>query len=359
MALALALGRRGLGQTAPNPAVGAVLVHSDDNVIVGRGWTQPGGRPHAETEAITRAGSGARGTTLYVTLEPCSHHGKTPPCADTIIAAGIRRVVSAIEDPNPEVAGKGHAMLRAAGISVAVGIGAEEATRAHAGHISRMRSGRPHVTLKLAISADEKVALAGRRPVTITGEAARDRVHLMRAESDAIMIGIGTARADDPQLNCRLPGMAKRSPVRVILDTRLRLPPTSAVVATAGAVPTWVIAGKEAPRAAATALRDAGVKVFECKIHDDRLDLADVMTLLGSQGVTRLLVEAGPTLTAALIDADLLDEVALFRSRRVIGGDGIPAIEDLPLSALTGSPRLRSRGIELIGDDAIETFERA
>ena len=188
MALALALGRRGLGQTAPNPAVGAVLVRNDDNVVVGRGWTQPSGRPHAETEAIRRAGSAARGATLYVTLEPCSHHGKTPPCADAIIASGISRVVSAIEDPNPEVAGKGHAMLSAAGISVVVGVGAEEATRAHAGHISRMRLGRPHVTLKLAISADEKVALVGRRPVAITGVAARDRVHLMRAENDAQLV---------------------------------------------------------------------------------------------------------------------------------------------------------------------------
>jgi diaminohydroxyphosphoribosylaminopyrimidine deaminase / 5-amino-6-(5-phosphoribosylamino)uracil reductase len=358
MALALALGGRGLGLTAPNPAVGAVLVRRDD-VIVGRGWTQPGGRPHAETEAIRRAGSAARGATLYVTLEPCSHHGKTPPCADAIIASGIRRVVSAIEDPNPAVAGKGHAMLRAAGIAVDVGVGAEEATRAHVGHISRMRSGRPHITLKLAISADERVALAGRRPVAITGEAARDRVHLMRAESDAIMIGIGTARADDPQLTCRLPGMAKRSPVRIVLDTRLRLSPTSAVVATAGAVPTWVVAGVEAPRAAATTLRDAGVKIMECRAQDDRLDLAQIMILLGSQGITRLLVEGGPTLAATLIDADLLDEVTLLRSRRVIGPDGIPALEGLPLSALTGSPRLRSRGIELIGDDTIETFERA
>jgi diaminohydroxyphosphoribosylaminopyrimidine deaminase / 5-amino-6-(5-phosphoribosylamino)uracil reductase len=359
MALALALGHRGLGRTAPNPAVGAVLVRSESSVIVGRGWTQPGGRPHAETEAIRRAGSAARGATLYVTLEPCSHHGKTPPCADAIIAAGISRVVSALEDPNPEVAGKGHGLLRAAGIAVEVGVGAEDAARAHAGHISRMRSGRPHITLKLAISADEKVALAGRRPVMITGEAARDRVHLMRAENDAIMIGIGTARSDNPQLTCRLPGMAKRSPVRVVLDTHLRLPPRSAVVATTGAVPTWVIAGQGAPQDAATTLRKSGVEVFERKAHEDRLDLANVMILLAEQGITRVLVEGGPTLAAALIDADLVDEAVLFRSRRIIGPDGIPALEGERLSALTQSQRLQSRGIELIGDDAIETFERA
>src|SRR5580698_227519 len=191
MELALFLGRRGLGHTWPNPAVGAVIVK--DGVIVGRGWTQAGGRPHAEVEALRRAGETARGATLYVTLEPCSHHGKTPPCADAVIAAGIARVVSALEDPNPEVAGKGYARLRAAGIAVDVGIGADAARRDHAGHIRRMHDGRPHVMLKLAISADGKAAPAGGKPIAITGEAVRERVHLMRARSDAIMIGIGTA----------------------------------------------------------------------------------------------------------------------------------------------------------------------
>src|SRR5579871_2904689 len=219
MSLALTLGRRGLGNTWPNPAVGAVVVRRDGNepVVVGRGWTQPGGRPHAETEALRRAGAAARGATLYATLEPCSHHGKTPPCTDAIIAAGIARVVSAIEDPNA-LAGRGHALLRARGITVDVGVGAAEARRAHAGHIRSVCDNRPHVTLKLAVSADGKVALAGRKPAPITGETARARVHLMRAMNDAILIGIGTALADDPQLTCRLPGMAARSPVRVVLD---------------------------------------------------------------------------------------------------------------------------------------------
>src|SRR5690349_20065202 len=200
MQLALALGRRGQGRTWPNPAVGAVVVK--DGVIVGRGWTQAGGRPHAEDEALRRAGEAARGATLYVTLEPCSHHGKSPPCADAVIAAGVARVFSALEDPNPEVAGAGHARLRAAGISVDVGVGTEEARRDHAGHIRRMRDGRPHVALKLAISADGKVGAPGRKPVAITGPETRDRVHLMRAQSDAVMIGIGTALADDPLLTC-------------------------------------------------------------------------------------------------------------------------------------------------------------
>src|SRR6476620_10049983 len=222
MQLAFAMGRRNLGQTWPNPAVGALIVK--DGIIVGRGWTQQGGRPHAEVEALRRAKKAAQGATMYVTLEPCSHQGKTPPCADAIIAAGIARVISALVDPNPEVAGAGHWRLAEAGVVVEVGIGAEEARRAHAGHIRRVQDGRPHVTLKLAVSADEKVALAGRKPVSITGAAATPRVHLMRSMNDAVLTGIGTVVSDDPLLTCRLPGMDARSPVRVVLDTMLRLP---------------------------------------------------------------------------------------------------------------------------------------
>ncbi|MFZ0115020.1 MAG: bifunctional diaminohydroxyphosphoribosylaminopyrimidine deaminase/5-amino-6-(5-phosphoribosylamino)uracil reductase RibD, partial [Xanthobacteraceae bacterium] len=237
MAQALALGRRGLGRTWPNPAVGAVIVRSDAPIIVGRGNTEAGGRPHAETQALARAGAAAAGATLYVSLEPCSHHGKTPPCADAIVMAGIARVVSALEDPNPEVAGRGHARLRAAGIAVEVGVGAAEACRVHAGHIRRVHDHRPHVTLKLAVSADGKAGLSGRRPAVISGEAVRAQVHLMRAVNDAILVGIGTVIADDPLLTCRLPGMAGRSPVRVVLDRSLRLPSASRLARSARDVP--------------------------------------------------------------------------------------------------------------------------
>jgi diaminohydroxyphosphoribosylaminopyrimidine deaminase/5-amino-6-(5-phosphoribosylamino)uracil reductase len=263
MSLALALGRRGLGNTWPNPAVGAVVVRFDggEPVVVGRGWTQPGGRPHAETEALRRAGEAARGATLYVTLEPCAHYGKTPPCAEAIIAAGIVRVVSAIEDPNAVAAG-GHAMLRAHGIAVDAGVGARDARRDLAGHLRRVRDRRPHVFLKLAASADGKAGLAGRRPAAITGEAARARVHMMRAMNDAILTGIGTVLADDPQLTCRLPGMMARSPVRAVLDTNLRLPPTSALVRSARETPVWVLAGEGAPAEAEAALAGHGVEVF-------------------------------------------------------------------------------------------------
>jgi len=361
MDLALALGRRALGRSWPNPTVGAVVVRYDDGppIVVGRGWTQPGGRPHAETEALRRAGSAARGATLYVTLEPCSHQGKTPPCADAIIAAGVGRVVSAIEDPNPEVAGQGHARLRAHGVKVDVGIAAEEATRAHAGHIRRMRERRPHVTLKLAVSADEKVARAGRRPAAITGQAGRDVVHLMRAQSDAIMIGIGTAVSDDPQLTCRLPGMASRSPVRVVVDSHLRLPLASTLVQTARAVPTWVVGGHDAPPDRNQALREAGVVVLRAEVRDARLDLAVAMRLLAERGITRLMVEGGPKIAAALVAADLVDAAVLMRSRQSIGPDGIDALEAMPLTALTRSPHLTSRATETIGEDIAETFERA
>jgi diaminohydroxyphosphoribosylaminopyrimidine deaminase / 5-amino-6-(5-phosphoribosylamino)uracil reductase len=360
MALALALGRRGLGRTWPNPAVGAVIVRRDDGSprIVGRGWTQPGGRPHAEVEALHRAGEAARGGTLYVTLEPCSHHGKSPPCADAVIAAGVARVVSALEDPNPEVAGAGHARLRAAGIAVDVGVGAEEARHDHAGHIRRMRDGRPHVALKLAISADGKVGAAGRKPVAITGPAARDRVHLMRAQSDAVLIGIGTALADDPLLTCRLPGMAALSPVRIVLDSGLRLPLGSRLVRSAREVPVWVVAGVQASREAENALTGLGVSVLRVPQPVGPLDLAVALKLLAARGITRLMVEGGPTVAAALLAADLIDEAVLYHSPMVVGADGIDALEGMPLAALTDSPRLKRVASKPVGADTRMVLER-
>ena len=359
MSLALALGRRGLGNTWPNPAVGALIVGQERGapVVVGRGWTQPGGRPHAEIEALRRAGAAARGATMYVTLEPCSHHGKSPPCADAIIAAGIARVVSAMEDPNPEVAGAGHARLRAAGIAVEVGLAAEEARRAHAGHLRRMRDHRPQVTLKLALSADRKAGAAGRRPAAITGEAARARVHRMRAMNDAILIGIGTALADDPQLTCRLPGMEMFSPVRVVLDARLRLPLSSALAKSARATPVWVVAAPDASPAAARALQDLGVEVLYAPAQAGRLDVAAVLALLAGRGITRLMVEGGPTVAASFVSADLVDEAALFHSAKIIGADGIDALEGLSLDALTS--RMTSLRRAPVGDDSVEFFARA
>jgi diaminohydroxyphosphoribosylaminopyrimidine deaminase/5-amino-6-(5-phosphoribosylamino)uracil reductase len=354
MALALALGRRGLGNTWPNPAVGAVIVK--DGVIVGRGWTQAGGRPHAEVEALRHAKKSARGATMYVTLEPCSHEGKSPPCADAVIKAGIKRVVSALEDPNPEVAGQGHARLREKGIEVDVGLGAEEARRAHAGHISRIGPGRPHVTLKLAISADGKVGAAGRKPVAITGEAARDRVFQMRAESDAILVGIGTVLADNPQLTCRLPGMEDRSPVRVVLDAALRVPLATSVVATARGTPTWVFCARAASEIAQDILEQKGVRVFRVDDDRGRLDLDAVLKTLAKEGISRLMVEGGPMVAASFVAADKVDAAALFYSEKLIGDDGIAPLEDMSLDVLAS--RLHACGSEMVGADTLELYER-
>ena len=360
MALALALGRRGLGNVWPNPAVGAVVVREEGEapVIIGRGWTQPGGRPHAETEALRRAGAAARGATLYVTLEPCSHHGQTPPCVDAIIDAGIARVVSAMEDPNPLVAGRGHGRLRAEGIAVEVGVGAEEARRAHAGHIRRVRDGRPHVLLKLAVSSDGKVGLAGRRPVAITGEAARDVVHLLRAQHDAILIGIGTALADDPELTCRLPGMDARSPVRVVLDTGLRLPRESRLIRTAQQTPVWIVAGHAAPESLERDLRREGAEILRLG-GAATLDLGETLAVLAQRGITRLMVEGGPRVAAAFVRADLIDDAILFHGNRAIGEDGIDALGGLPLAALMQSRAFEALSAGTIGCDRVETFSRA
>jgi diaminohydroxyphosphoribosylaminopyrimidine deaminase / 5-amino-6-(5-phosphoribosylamino)uracil reductase len=360
MALALALGRRGQGRTWPNPAVGAVVVR--DGVIVGRGWTQAGGRPHAEPEALRRAGEAARGATLYVTLEPCSHVGKSPPCADAVISAGITRVVSAIEDPNPEVAGQGHARLRAAGITVDIGLGAAEAARDHAGHFRRVRDKRPHVILKLAVSSDDKIGAAGRKPLAISGEAAKARMHLLRAQCDAIMVGIGTVQADDPLLTCRLPGMEARSPIRVVLDRALRLSGTSRLVHSARETPLWVMTSNLSEAPAAMKLGAAGAQVMRVATTTappPGLDLKSVLHTLSEKGITKLLVEGGARVASSFVSADLVDEVWLLRGPGAVGADGVAALEALPLSALTGSPAFKVRASEMLQSDTLTIYERA
>jgi diaminohydroxyphosphoribosylaminopyrimidine deaminase/5-amino-6-(5-phosphoribosylamino)uracil reductase len=356
MRLALALGRRGLGHTWPNPAVGAVVVK--DGIIVGRGWTQTGGRPHAETQALKRAGKAAEGATMYVSLEPCSHKGKTPPCADAIIKAGIARVVSAMQDPNPEVAGAGHRKLAERGIAVDIGVGGNEARRVHGGHARRMIDGRPQVILKLAVSADEKAGLPGRRPAAISGEAARERVFQMRAHSDAILVGIGTVLSDNPALTCRLPGMTERSPVRVVLDSQLKVPLASHVIATVSETPTWVFGSNAASAIAEEILTDRGAKVFRVAGKDGQLDLDEVLKTLAGQGLTRVMVEGGPTVAASFVNADLVDEAVLVRSDKAIGTEGIDALTDLPFRVLTHSVNLAICGSEQVGGDRIEYFER-
>jgi len=359
MRLALTLGRRGQGSTWPNPAVGAVVVK--DGVIIGRGWTQPGGRPHAEPEALKRAGEAARGATLYATLEPCSHIGKSPPCADAIIAAGIARVVSAIEDPNPEVAGQGHAKLRAAGITVDIGLGAAEAAHDHAGHFRRIRDKRPHVILKLAVSADDKIGAAERKPVAISGDAARARVHLLRAQCDAILVGIGTVQADDPLLTCRLPGMEARSPVRVVLDRSLRISGSSRLVHSARQTPLWVMTSTLSEAPAAMKLGAAGAQVIRvaATTTPPGLDLMAVLHALAEKGITRLLVEGGARVASSFVASGLVDEVWLLRGPDAIGAGGVDALEALPLTSITQSPDFRVRASESLQKDTLTIYERA
>ena len=363
MRAALALGRRGLGRTAPNPSVGALVVQTGPDAngkprrrIVGRGWSQPGGRPHAETMALAEAGEAARGATLYVTLEPCAHVGRTPPCADAIVAAGIRRVVSALEDPNPSVAGRGHARLRESGIDVVTGVLGREARRAHAGHVARMLHRKPHVMLKLAVSADEKIGLAGRRPVPITGPEARARAHLLRAEVDAILIGIGTLRADDPLLTCRLPGLEARSPIRVVIDGRLEIPVEARVVATAHEVPTWIMAAEDAPPERAAALAARGVRVFRVPSRGG-VAMEAALRHVAREGVTRVLAEGGARLARSLIDADLVDELILFRAPLRLGPEALGALDGRPLDAALARFRLISS--RPVGADRMERYWRA
>jgi diaminohydroxyphosphoribosylaminopyrimidine deaminase/5-amino-6-(5-phosphoribosylamino)uracil reductase len=354
MRAALALAARGLGRVWPNPAVGCVLAR--DGAVVGRGWTQPGGRPHAETEALLRAGDAARGATAYVSLEPCAHTGKTPPCTDALAAAGIARAVVAVEDPDPRVSGGGIARLRAAGIRVDVGACAAEASEINAGFFLRVAQGRPLVSLKLATSLDGRIATRSGDSRWITSETARRRAHLLRATHDAILIGTGTALADDPELTCRLPGLADRSPVRVVLDRTLRLPETAKILA-AGDVATWIIAASS-DAARKTALERGGAQIIDVPAADGRLSLKDTLRALGDRGITRLLVEGGGTLAAGLLQQDLVDRVYWFRSAAVIGGDGLAAAASLGVERVADARRLARVEIETIGADVLETYRR-
>lgn len=357
MRAALGLARRGLGNVWPNPAVGCVIVR--DGRVVGRGWTQPGGRPHAETEALAMAGEGARGATAYVTLEPCSHHGKTPPCAEALIQAGIARVVAAIEDTDPRVSGQGFDLLRAAGIEVKTGVCADAARELNAGFFLKQREGRPLVTLKLATTLDGRIATHSGESKWITGAAAREAGHLLRAENDVIMVGSGTALADDPELTCRLAGLEDRSPVRVVLDGRMRLPLTSRVVVTATEIPTWLLTLEGGDPDRIAAYQDAGVEVVEVpEAPDHSVDLAAALAILAESGVTRVLVEGGAHLAAALLRAGLVDRLAWFRSARLIGGDGLPAAVGFGVDHLAQTPRFERVEICPVGGDVMEIYRK-
>jgi diaminohydroxyphosphoribosylaminopyrimidine deaminase / 5-amino-6-(5-phosphoribosylamino)uracil reductase len=351
---ALRLGRRTLGATGANPAVGCVIVA--EGRLVGAGWTAEGGRPHAETIALAMAGETARGATAFVTLEPCSHHGRTGPCADELVKAGLARVVTGLEDPDPRVAGRGHAALEAAGIAVETGLIADRARSDLAGYLSRNIRKRPHVVLKLAVSSDGKIAETAGAPTAITGGVARNWVHAVRAQCDAILVGVSTVLADDPDLTCRLPGLETRSPIRVVSDSRASLPPDSRVARSAGAVPVWLLtlAGE------ARELTGLGVELVTCAPTDDgKVDLADGLRRLAGRGVNRVLAEGGARMARALIEADLVDEVYLLSASKELGASGLDALAGLPLGTITEPGRFRAAGEEWLGEDLLSVYERA
>jgi diaminohydroxyphosphoribosylaminopyrimidine deaminase/5-amino-6-(5-phosphoribosylamino)uracil reductase len=357
MRAALVLASRGLGRVAPNPTVGCVLVA--DGHVIGRGWTQPGGRPHGERMALDQAGPLARGADAYVTLEPCAHYGKTPPCADALIAAGVARVICPLTDPDPRVAGRGFERLRAAGVAVSVGLMTEDAAAMNVGFFTRLRLGRPHLTLKLAASLDGRIATGSGESQWISGPEARAEAHLLRARSDVILVGSGTAIADDPGLTVRLPGLEDRSPIPVILDSRARTPLTTALVRGAPARGTILIHGPDAPPGRADALRGAGVRCIAVpRGPDGRLSLAAALQALGALGMTRAMCEGGGIIAAALLSADLADELVWVSAGTLIGAEGLPGVGPLHLSRLADAPRFERAESRPVGDDLLSRWVR-
>lgn len=397
MVHALRLGARGLGATWPNPAVGCVVVIGNtgrdghptsrpepsgpgstdpeitlpdvgsQDTIVGRGWTQPGGRPHAETMALTQAGAKARGATAYVTLEPCAHHGHTPPCAEALIAAGIARVVTALTDPDPRVSGKGHALLRAAGVTVTEDILSRQARAANAGFLKRVTQGLPFVTLKMAATLDGRTATASGESRWITGPDARRAVHALRLTHDAVLIGSGTARADDPDLTVRDMG-ADRQPLRIVIDTNLRHTPDSKLGRTARATPVWLLHGPQAPASARAAWHATGARLIELPTLSGPATASDMATAhiaaetalraLAAEGLTRILCEGGATLASHLITANLIDHLVLHSAGALIGAEGTPALGPLNLLHLAQAPRWTRLSQRALGPDVETVWQR-
>lgn len=357
MRTALTLAGRGLGLVHPNPAVGCVIVDAE-GTVAGRGWTQPGGRPHAESEALARAGERAKGATAYVTLEPCDHKGRTPPCSKALIEAGIKRVVVACADTDPRVAGKGIERLQAAGIEVTQGVLENDAVNLNAGFFSRIERGRPLFTLKAATTLDGRIATRSGDSKWITGPQARAYGHLLRARHDAIMVGIGTALADDPALTCRLPGMEGASPHRIVADTRLMLPVSSQLVQTAGDVPTVLITSPQVERSKINEMKTRGVLVIDVPTSPSgHADLKALAKVLGEQGFTRVLIEGGGKLAGSFLQAGLVDRLAWFRSGKIIGGDGISSVAAYGVESLSDSACFHPTGLVRCGEDVLETFE--
>jgi diaminohydroxyphosphoribosylaminopyrimidine deaminase/5-amino-6-(5-phosphoribosylamino)uracil reductase len=356
MRAALALARRGLGTTWPNPSVGCVIVR--DGRVVGRGTTAPGGRPHAEPAALAMAGDQARGGTAYVTLEPCCHFGRSPPCTDALIAAGITRVVAATGDPDPRVNGNGFAKLVASGIAVETGLLEDEAKDVLTGFANRITLGRPMVTLKLASTLDGKIATHGGESQWITGTPARRLGHALRGRHDAVMVGVGTVLADNPDLTCRIPGFRPTPVVRVIADSHLRTPLTYRLASTAVETPTWFLVRPGADPARRTAFTNLGATLIDVPGASAGVDLTAALQALGKAGLTRLLVEGGGQIAAALLRADLVDRIAWFHAPAIMGGDGWPAVQAFGTETLDRMPRFRRHCVTSIGNDILSEYSR-
>ncbi|MFD1913848.1 bifunctional diaminohydroxyphosphoribosylaminopyrimidine deaminase/5-amino-6-(5-phosphoribosylamino)uracil reductase RibD [Halodurantibacterium flavum] len=358
MRLALSLGARGMGQVWPNPAVGCVIVKAGR--IVGRGWTQPGGRPHAEAMALAEAGPAAAGATAYVSLEPCAHYGKTPPCAEALVRAGIARVVSALHDPDPRVAGRGHAILRAAGVEVSEGVEAAAAETDHQGFLMRVREGRPMLTLKLATSFDGRIATASGESQWITGPAARHLVHAERARHDAVLVGGGTARADDPMLTVRGMGMS-RQPVRIVAARHLNLPLDGRLARSVDAAPLWLLYQEASvDLALEDRWRAIGARLLPVPLGPGRqLDPPGMMRALGAAGITRVFCEGGGQFAASLLSAGMVDRLIGFTAGLALGAEGRPALGAMGVDALQDAPRFRLAATEAVGPDVLHRWVRA
>lgn len=357
MAAAIRLSRKHQGRTSTNPSVGTLIVRDEGGwpAIVGRGVTSVGGRPHAETEALAEAGARARGATAYVTLEPCAHHGRTPPCADALVAAGVSRVVGAASDPDPRVSGKGYAILRAAGIEVTEKVLADLAADQMAGYLVRSVAKRPEVTLKLALSSDGMIGRVGEGQLAVTGPVARRQVHLMRAEADAVLVGIGTALADDPELTVRLPGLERRSPARVVLDRMARLPLGSKLTRSARDVPVLLAVCPQADPASTAALEEAGVRLLATESFEGRIALPELLEDLAAQGMSSLLVEGGAVTARAFMEEALADRIVLFQGPVAMGAGGIAS----PVRPETIPPGFRLIREDRFGPDECREWVRS
>ncbi len=353
--MALGLAQRGLGRVWPNPAVGCVIVK--DGKVLGRGWTQAGGRPHAETEALAQAGD-AKGATAYVTLEPCAHHGKTPPCANALVDAGITRVVSALDDPDSRVAGQGYKALRDAGIEVTEDVLTDAAAELNQGFLLNRTIGRPMFTLKMAGTIDGRIATASGESRWITGPEARRHVHLMRARHDAVLIGAGTARTDDPLLDVRDLGLGGENPVRIILDGGLSLSLTSRLAQTAKYTPLWICHRAGLDKARLKTWEEVGATLIEvAHKQSGELDLSDMAIQLGKRGLTRVLCEGGGLLAASLIASDLVDTLVTFTAGLSIGSEGGAVFGPLQIDALKDAPRYDLVASKTVGRDIMTTWK--